>query len=215
MGKAGYLPDISGRFSQWTGHAIRSLASRDYDNAIGALNNMNALLDEEHRITVSTQVYNEKVMAEKFFQCNYCTMLINEVVNKGDEHEHTQKVKVPTEVNYADIHIFSLRGSYVQTVLLNTKDSKVWRCPTCKNLNKLINTMIIESVRERPFYIRVIPDPPVRTISNRIGFDRLFKRYFNNYFEELENALMNYRVEYIKEHGEDMADLNFDKGDKS
>lgn len=215
MGKAGYLPDISGRFAFWTGHAIRSRASRDYDNAIGALNNMNGLLDEDHRITVSTQVYEDKVMSEKFFQCNYCTMTISQTVNEGEEDEHTEKAKVPNEVNYADVHIFRLRGSYLQSVLLDTKDSKVWRCTSCKNLNKLTNTVIIESEREKPFYIKVVPDPPTRTTSNRFGFDKKFNDYFNNFFEELENALMNYRVEYIKEHGEDMANLDFEKGDKT
>lgn len=215
MGKAGYLPDISGRFNQWTGLANKLFAAKDYQGAVGALNNMNALLGEDYRIIISTDQYRTKLAEEKWFQCNYCTMEQKQIVNPGDEEEIAEYKTVPYEVNYSDIKVFELRTGFLEYAMLATKANKVWRCPNCKNINKMSQTGVIESEHENPSYFKVVPDPPIRTSSNRVGFDKNFQVWFNNYSKELENALMNYRVDYIKEHGEDMSDLDFEKGDKT
>lgn len=213
MGKAGYLPDISGRFSFWTSVATRELSACNYDAVIGALDNLNSLLGEEYRIIISTDEYNKRVLAEKFFVCNHCTMQRKEKVNEGEDDEYEETVDVPREVNYSDVHVFQLKNQYLKSIVLKSKATNVWRCPECRNINRLYDTTIIKSEFENPFYVKAVPDPPIRTSSNRVGFNKKFREWFNRYFKELENALMLYRIEYIKENDEDMA-YDFDKGDK-
>lgn len=215
MGKAGYLPDISGRFNFWTNYAVRCLSFQNIDGAISGLNNMNALLDEDHRITVSTREYEAQILSDRFYQCNFCTDLRNETVNAGTDEEFVQKIECPTEIGHSQIHVFELVPTYYESVITKHKKNRVWICPKCKHMNKISQTEIIKPEREKPYYLKVVPDPPKRTSSNRVGFEKLFNEYFNNFSEELENAIMLYRVDYIAEHGEDMGDISFfkDKGD--
>ena len=182
--------------------------------AIGALDNMNALLDEDHRISISTDDYNEKIHSETYYQCNHCTETVTSIINKSDDTEETVTDKRPTEIKYDDIHLFNRTNTFMETIVLNKPTSKVWTCPECGMINKLSQTNIIKMEREHPFYLKVVPALPVRNAGNRVGFDLRFKKYFNLYSKELENAMMNYRKDYISEHGEDMGDNIFkDKGD--
>ena len=187
---------------------------KNYDGAIGGLDNMNALLDEEHRITVDSIQYNEKLSSEKHYQCNFCTVMEEFVINPGEEEEIREKRKVQTEISYADIHIFAMTLDFMDSVMSSKKSKKAWFCPKCKNINLLSDTVIITSERANPSYIGIVSDRPVQTSTNRVGFHKKFMDYFNNYSKELENALMLYRINYIKENGEDMAEQQFrDKGD--
>jgi hypothetical protein len=216
MGKSGYLPDISGRFNQWTGYAVKQLQVKNYEGAIGALDNMNSLLDEEHRITVDTDEYFRKLASEKFYLCNFCTESRQHIENpEEDPEDHIiTKIKIPTEVNYSEIKVFDRTCDYMESVMTSQRTRKAWICPKCKSTNMMKDTKVIQAEHDEPFYIGIVPEPPMRTSTNRIGFDRRFRRYFNIYSKELEHALMNYRVDYIKDHGEDMADRQFvDKGD--
>ncbi len=182
--------------------------------AIGALDNMNALLDEDHRVSISTDDYNEKVHSETFYQCAFCTETVTDIINKGEENEETKTIQRPTEISYGDIHLFNRTNNYMETIVLDKPTSRVWTCPKCGVINKLCSTSIIKMERDDPFYLRVVPSQPVRNAGNRVGFDLAFKKYFNMYSRELENAMMNYRKDYIGEHGEDMSDNVFkDRGD--
>ena len=182
--------------------------------AIGALDNMNALLDEEHRISINTDEYNEKIHAETFYQCNFCTENVTSIINKGDDNEETVTKERPTEIKYDEIHTFIRTNTFMETIVLDKPTSKVWTCPQCSAINKLSQTGIIKMERDDPFYLRIIPVRPVRDAGNRVGFDLKFTKYFMLYSKELENAMMNYRKDYISEHGEDMNDNLFkDKGD--
>jgi len=185
-----------------------------YDAAISALDNMNALLDEEHRITIDTDLYNETLAAEKFFVCGSCTETKTQIVDEGTDEEHKEKIVVPSEIPYSKVHVFEMVNGFYDSVVTKQKKSKVWVCPKCQYVNKLSCTEIIKPVREDPYYIGVIPERPRRVGGNRLGFVEKINWYFQNYTKELEYALMNYRIAYIREHGEDMVEGQFkDKGD--
>jgi len=188
---------------------------KNYAGAIGGLDNMNALLDEEHRITVDTEQYRKKLASEKYYQCNFCTTMQEYIINPGEEEELKERRPVQTEIKYSDIRVFELHLDFMDTVMSGKRSKKAWVCPKCKKINHLADTVVITSEREDPFYIGIIPNPPRMTSINRIGFDEKFRQYFNNYSKELENALMLYRINYIKENGEDMQSQVFaDRGDK-
>jgi hypothetical protein len=83
----------------------------------------------------------------------------------------------------------------------------VWYCPICKEENKVRETRKIVPLRERPFFLKVVPECPVRGdgISNRMGFDELFNNWFQNLLEEINWQEVLYRKEYVAQHeGEDM-----------
>jgi hypothetical protein len=61
LGKAGYLPDISGRFNQWTAYANSQHEKRNYLGSSAGLMNMNAWLDEDHMVSVNTKQSEAKM----------------------------------------------------------------------------------------------------------------------------------------------------------
>lgn len=216
MGKAGYLPDISGRFNQWTAYSTKCLEMKNYLGAAAALNNMNALLDEDHRVTVNTRQYLDMINEETLYLCNYCKEKKKHIINKGEDDERIEITEEKSEIPHSKIKVFDYTNLLIDSIISNNKTHKAWVCPTCDKVNKLKDTIIIQPEKELPFYYGVVPEPPVRKagVSNRFGFDDKFRKWFYNYNEELEHALMIYRIEYIQQHGEDMTDLVFkDKGD--
>jgi hypothetical protein len=58
---------------------------------------------------------------------------------------------------------------------------------------------------QKPYYLKVVPDGPVRNlgVSNRLGFHEKFSTWFYNYLEELESQLGLYRIEYAAQLDED------------
>jgi len=217
LGKAGYLPDISGRFNQWTAYANSQHEKRNYLGASAGLMNMNALLDEDHRVTVDTKQYNKQMNNDTLYCCNYCNMELKEKVNSGEENERYEYRNVKREVSSSDVKVFDLRTLLIEDILTSKKSNKVWVCPHCQKQNKLLETDIIIPQREMPFYLGIVPESPKlhSGLQNRLGFHDGYSKWFHNFSEELEHALMIYRVDYIQEHGSDMTDfgLKMDKGD--
>jgi hypothetical protein len=219
LGKAGYLPDISGRFNQWTAYANAQLENRNYTGATAGLMNMNALLDEDHRVTVNTKQYDRQMDTGTLYCCNHCEMKVKEKVNEGEEDEHFEYRNVKREVQSSEVVVFDLKTILMEDVLTGRKSNKSWRCIHCKNYNKIVETEIIVPQREQPFYLGIVPEAPRRIsgLSNRLGFHDNYLKWFHNFQEELEHSLMIYRVDYIQEHGQDMAEfgLKMDKGDSN
>lgn len=208
-GRAGYLPDISGRYNLWSLFATRCIISDNIDGAAGALHNMNALLDEEHRVAVGTEIYNEIIKQQTKFECDNCTMLIDEQTGKDDSGEPIiKKVTVQNRINRTDIQVFEVLLPSLVSLVLQKKINKVWVCPNCKTEHEVLGTNIILPSTENPYYHRVVPDCPVRSdgCASRLGYRQKFHVWFYNYSEELENAMMEYRISYVAQHGIDMAE---------
>ena len=138
MGKAGYLPDISGRFNQWTAYASSQHEKRNYLGASAGLMNMNALLDEDHRVTVNTKQYNAKMNEDTLYCCNYCEMQLKEKVNAGEEDERFEFTNVKREVPSSEVQIFELKTMLIESVLTGEKFNKTWVCSFCSRINKLV-----------------------------------------------------------------------------
>ena len=219
MGKAGYLPDISGRFNQWTAYANSQHEKRNYLGASAGLMNMNALLDEDHRVSVNTKQYDAKMNEDTLYCCNYCEMQLKVKVNVGEEDERFEVTNVKREVPSSEVQIFDLKTMLIESVVSGNKFHKTWICNHCHRNNKLVETEIIVPQREMPFYLGIVPEPPrlQSGLGNRLGFHDGYSKWFFNFSEELEHAMMDYRVDYITEHGSDMAEfgLKMDKGDQN
>lgn len=198
---------ISGRYSLWSLFATRCIISNNIDGAAGALHNMNALLDEEHRIAVGTDIYDEVIKQQTKFECNNCTMLIDKQIGKDEKGEPIiKKVIVQNKINRSDIQVIEVLLSSITSLVLQSKTIKVWICPNCKTQNELLGTNIIQPSTENPYYYKTVPECPIRSdgCASRLGYKQKFHAWFYNYSEELENAMMEYRISYVAQHGVDM-----------
>ena len=219
MGKSGYLPDISSSFGFWRTFAVNKISQKDYNGATAGLYNLNGCLTDEYVITISTSEYGRAVEEQSFYQCDYCTMQIEEITNKGQDNELRVKVKVPTEIPYKGVEILQLANPLIEGIISGQQIAQVWICPKCKQDNILNGGWnIITRKRQMPSYLKVVPECPIRLsgLSSRFGWEQKFAKWFYNFLEEIQVSMKNYRVEYISQNGHDMEDIGYkDKGDEA
>ena len=217
IGKSGYLPDISSSFNFWRTYTVNCMKQKDYHGARAGVYNLNACLTEEYVITISTKEYEKSLLDQSFFQCDYCTMEIDEIINKGEEDEQKNKIEVPTEIPYKDVKILELLIPSIDSLITGSQTAKVWVCPSCKKENvKKTEWNIITPTKEQPFYRKIVPECPMRLdgVSTRLGWDKHFSDWCYNFLEEIQVQMKFYRIEYISQTGHDMEDSGFkDKGD--
>ena len=218
MGKSGYLPDISSSFGFWRTFAVNKISQKDYNGASAGLYNLNGCLTEEYVITISTRGYEKAVKEQSYFQCDHCTMQIEEITNKGEDDEVREKVKIPSEIPYNEVKIFELICPLIEGIITGNKIIKIWICPKCKKENVMNGEWnIITPTKEKPYYLKIVPECPIKLsgLSTRLGWDNKFSKWFYNFLEEIQVSMKNYRVEYIAQTGHDMEDTGFkDKGDE-
>lgn len=193
MGKAGYLPDISGTFSFYRTYAVNCLERKNYHGATAALYNINSLLTEDFIISIDTDEYNKQVRETVWYRCDFC--------------EKDTQLK---NVHQRDKMLFGIDA------LLFGKTLRVWECPECGEDVPSETTVIIKEKTVKPYFRKVVPDPPERGIGleRRFSFPPAFTRWFFSFLEQLEHQLAKYRIEYISQHGMDMAEPAYkDKGD--
>ena len=143
-------------------------------------------------------------------------MFVVKIVNKGEEDEYAKQIEVQTEIPLNKIKIVDLLSPSFEGLITGQNNVKSWFCPSCKKMNELHRTKRIQTERERPYYAKVIPDPPVRQIGlqNRFNFEHDFTRWFWNFLEEINWGEVAYRKEYINQNGHDMEISFNDKGGK-
>ena len=217
MGRSGYLPDISSSFGFWRTFAVNKISQKDYNGASAGLYNLNGCLTEEYVITISTPEYDKAVQDQSYYQCDYCTMDFEQIINKGRDDETREKIKIPTEIPYNDVKIFELISPLIDSIISGNQIQKVWVCPKCKKENVMNGEWNIITLRkEKPYYLKIVPDCPVRLsgLASRFGWEQKFAKWFYNFLEEVQVSMKQYRIEYIAQNGRDMEDSGFkDQGD--
>jgi hypothetical protein len=161
-----------------------------------------------------------------------------EIINKGEEDEHIKTKIIPTEIHYSKIRIMEVSCNAVDQVLLSfvktennslinsspkTKHCstrKYWICPKCDkdNFQKYGEWNTIKSIREMPFTLGVIPEPPKKPkhLAKSLGYPEKFNKWFYNFLEEIQAKLVLYRIEYVSQNGHEMIEPEFkDKGDNA
>jgi len=220
LGKSGYLPDVSSQFAFWREYAVNSLVRKDYDGARAGLYNLNQCLTDEYLIKISTGNYNKLMRNNTVFQCNHCTMIQKITTNKGEEDESIKEIIVPTEIHFSKVEFFYIYGSSIESLIYGHQKIEVWACPKCKNVNQENNNEwnVIKPIREKPFSLGVVPDPPIRLpgLSNRMTFKDQFQGWFYNFLEEIQASMVKYRIEYVTQNNHEMEDSGYrDKGDSN
>ncbi len=194
MGKAGYLPDISSRFSFWTEYAVNHLDKKEWSKAIAGLNNVNSALGDDYIVEINSQKFYKQIADRTTYQCTNC------------KENNT----------YSSVKVFDLICPMLEGIVTGEKSNKVWICQKCKKDCKLKDTIITVEETVQPYFRQVVPAPPVQKIGlqNRFTFEHEFNVWFNNFMEELQHQLARYRIEYIKTMGHDMGDTGYvHKGD--
>jgi len=219
MGKAGVLPDLSTTFVYWRKKYIDALESGQWDVMSLALHNMNGTLEAEYRLPISTEDWNKQKDSEIVWKCNECTTTETKVINEGEDDQYTKEIQVPTVSKRDDIKVFDQYSSQVVTVLIDQKVRKMWQCPSCDNISSVADVKTAEMKFEAPHFRGCIYDepqrPPTGLMRRRGIYPASMRKWGTAFSKELEHKLALYRMEYISQHGHDMADSGYqDEGDK-
>lgn len=217
MGKAGYLPDISSTFNFFRAYAVNALAREDYTEAAAGLHSINSSLDEKYIININDAEFKRETAENRFYNCNFCTMEIEKIINKGQEDQRTKIDIIPSRIPSNQVYIMDWMPPGLLSVMTSHERIKAWRCPKCDETNPLVGTNVINVKNTKPYFRSVIGNPPRQGIgiSTRLSFIVDFKKWFFDFLEQLNHTMMNYRVDFAAQHGTDMAEPMYkDKGDK-
>jgi len=106
--------------------------------------------------------------------------------------------KCETCTDYTKIHVFDLVIPLVDQILSGSITSKVWACPKCNEPNLIQETNILENHLQEPYYLGVVPKPPLRKegLQDRGKYDRKVTAWAWNFIAELEEKSTQFREDY-------------------
>lgn len=181
------LPDLNTAFIVYRREAITSLKSKRYDACFGALYAINGLLPKEYRVKISTKLYDEKTNLDTIAVCQHCK----------------------EQTNYNEINIHDVLLPVAVGIITGLEYEKVWTCTKCNQVNKLYKTDILEPTIEEPYFVKIVPKPPMRRtgLLDRLSYHKQISRWVWTFLDELEAQMSNYRREY-RPMNNDMIDLD-------
>lgn len=150
----------------------------------GSLYSWNALLPRnkdddgvlKYRVRISDIEYEKLTAIQSEAMCNKCE----------------------TCTDYTKIHVFDLVIPLVDQILSGSITSKVWACPKCNEPNLIQETNILENHLQEPYYLGVVPKPPLRKegLQDRGKYDRKVTAWAWNFIAELEEKSTQFREDY-------------------
>lgn len=192
--------------SGWYKHKTEfneSLRTKNYSQTLGALDALNALLPDDYRVIIDSDLYNEKMKENIVALCNHCT---TDYPVPGDK---IKKNNLPTRIEVNKIQKQELLLSNYDQMILGKKYDTFWQCPECHKDNRLSETHFKQSVLRRPFYLQVVPDPPVPKpgLEGRTTFHTKFEKWARSFLVELNAQARQFRSDYKRKDEVD-DDLN-------
>lgn len=189
------LPDVNAAIVRYRSKALDAVTESDYALAVISLSAINADLPEDYKVKVSTERYNEIMKDRKSILCEFCTS--PEIIIKDGISVNTGEF-IPTECVLSDVKQYDLELSVLEKVLLCKNSQRVWICTKCEKLNKMDIRKIKIRRYEEPFYLGIMPSPPIPEggIRGRNTYDAVFKKWFAIALNEIESKIGLYRAEY-------------------
>ena len=191
------LPDINTEFITYRREALSCISGKNYSGLFTALYAYNALLPEKYQIKISTKDYNKITKEDIYVECENCTEIDPE--DESDEPKERQK-----RILYKDLIIKErLLPSFEASI--KGKDSyKFWKCPKCKKETILEKTNFKQKVRKKPYYLRVMPEPPARKdgIMDKKSYHRKIAQWAGNFLAELAHQESKFREDYVPKDNE-------------
>jgi len=180
------LPDVNTAIIVYRREAITDLKGNKYDACLGALHALNGMLPKEYRVTISTMDYNAMMKEGLFATCKFCTQ----------------------ESDFRTVKPFELVLPFVNSVIATQAKEKIWLCSHCQKENRTGETMFTNKIFKKPYYLRVVPDPPTRKdgMMGRTQFTIKFSSWFWLALSSIEAQMGRYREEYQPKDS-DMFDM--------
>lgn len=181
--------------SGWYKHKTEvndGLKTRNYDQVLGALDSLNALLPPEYRVIIDDDDYNDKLKGNLIGLCNFCESEYNDPTNKN------KILKGPTQIEHSKIKKLRLLLPETERLIYNKKYDDFWCCFKCSNMNRLSETKFRQTILKKPFYLQVVPEAPRRKlgIEDRTSYHVKFAKWARNFLAELNASAQKFRQEY-------------------
>lgn len=186
---------------------LSGITERNYSKVLRHLYCYNAALPVEYQIHIDTAEYNEKAKANMVAQCGFCTS-VQTVKVRGVEKEQ----ELPTETELDKIDFIKILLSGKERFFRNSEYDEIWVCPKCHRDNRRADTVFIQSVIKQPYYLRCVPEPPIKNagIMDRTTFDTEFESWASTFLEELEQAAAKFRQEYKPKDQSEIDETSID-----
>ena len=203
------LPDINTAFTKHRNEVITALKAGRYETVLGSLYALNGLLpdtvyteDEDpelvgkpkYRVVMSDIEYNKLAKPTVYLFCYHC--------DPNDQNG----------ILYEDVKFFNLLLPKVSQLLTWKKFEKAWKCPKCKEINKLKKTRELDKIAEtqlkEPFYLGVVPKPPRRQsgLMDRTKYHNKMIQWAETYLAELEAKMAQFRDDNWTKEGEQVEE---------
>lgn len=191
------LPDVNAAIVRHRNAALIAYDQKDFSKAAIAFNSIISLLPEDYRVEINSEKYYNLVKSKHIIECRYCETTYDE---EGNDGKKTQ-VKRSTYFERSQISTYSLLLSSIDRLITKQSHMDVWDCPSCGETQPLLGSKIQTIKYEKPYYLKVIPEPPVRHgLHDRINFEQKFKVWYDIVFGELEYQIGLYRAEYAAQN---------------
>ena len=167
------LPDINTAFITYRRQVLSGLSTGKYSLTFGGLYALNALLPEKYRVTISSLEYEKMTRVDIFVKCTKCKK----------------------DVDYKTIQLYDLLTTPLDELITGTEKEKVWDCPDCGYTNKLSETDMTRTTLKEPYYLRVVPKPPMRKdgIMDRTKYHQMVEQWALTFLTELEERMAQFR----------------------
>lgn len=187
--------------SGWYKHKTElneGLRTRNYNECEGALDELNALLPDEYTVLIDTELYNEKMKGNMVALCNHCTTKYDDPANKE------KPKKGPTRVDVEKMEKQELLLPSMDRMIYGKETDTFWTCPGCHKDNRLSETRFKRSVLQKPYYLKVVPEPPKHKpgIDDRTNFHYKFEKWAHRFLTELNKQARQFRHDYKPKDGE-------------
>lgn len=186
---------------------LSGISERNYSKVLRHLYCYNAALPVEYQVHIDNDEYNEKAKAVKVAQCGFCTSL-QTVKVRGVEKEQD----LPTETEYSKIKFLTVELPAEERFFRGMGTEQIWICPKCNKDNRRADTVFIRSIIKQPYYLRCVPEPPMKNIgiAGRTTFDAKFEAWASTFLEELEQAAAKFRQEYKPKDQSELDETSID-----
>lgn len=185
--------------SGWYKHKTEfneGLRTHDYLEVEGALDSLNALLPDEYRVIVDTEEYRRLTRGNVIAFCGFC---------ESDYEDKKTMKSGPTRVDIDRVKKQDLLLSKFDQMVYGREYDTFWECPKCHNDNRLADTRFRKSALQKPFYLKVVPEPPVHRpgLDDRTNFHYRFTQWARGFLTELNAQARQFRNDYKPKDGDD------------
>lgn len=189
------LIDINTAAITYRTKCLMALDKKMYRNCIGSIISLNSLLpeddnDQKYRIIFDADTYYQKIKESYIIVCTECEK----------------------EFQYHTIQILEVDLSEQEKIITGLQKQKIWICPKCKKENILGNSRLIKTALQKPYYHRVVPDPPTAKwgLLSQLDFHKEMVDWVWLCLNSLEEGFTRFRDDNWNKKSEEYDNLEID-----